>query len=356
MEHATINKGAAKAPTPSNKSLDYYKRTFLDEYLNRPGLTEIAINRPGEIFTEVNGVWTREENSIFTLDFCKRFSTVVAGFMKDEISDLKPILSGTIESGERIQCVYPKACQPGTVSITIRKPSTEQREHSQYIADGFYKYVMGHERKATPDQELEQVYRSGDIPRFIELAVKYGKTVLISGGTGSGKTTYMKSLIDFIPLETRLITIEDAEELKFFKHKNYVHLFYPSEAGNDPKAVVNAAKLLKACFRMKPDRILLAEIRGGEAWDFLKVVGSGHGGSMTSQHSGSVAEAIEGLVERCYQNTECVAIPYHVLKKKVLESIDVVVQVGRDGAVRYMSEIYFKNVDKHRFESELKAA
>lgn len=127
----------------------------------------------------------------------------------------------------------------------------------------------------------------------MELAVAAGKTIVFAGATGSGKTTYMKSLIDFIPLNTRLITIEDAEEIKFFIHKNYVHLFYPSESGSDSGSIITAAKLIKSCLRMKPDRILLAEIKGGDAWDFVKVAGSGH--RKHDVHS-------RGLGKRCHHS------------------------------------------------------
>ena len=114
-------------------------------------------------------------------------------------------------------------------------------------------------------------------------AVKNGKNIVICGETGSGKTTFMKTLIDFIPFTDRVITIENAKEIKFYEHKNYVQLFYPSEAKlGDP---VTSSTLLKSCLRMKPDRILLAEVRGGETYDFLNVISSGHNGSMTSCHA-----------------------------------------------------------------------
>lgn len=329
----------------SNISLDHYKKQVFEKYLNMDGLTEIAVNRPNEVWTEINGEWSCHQDNAVTLDFCTRFSHTLASFKKDEISEVKPMLSATLESGERVQVVFPPACEPKTVSITIRKPSTRQIPHSEYVENGFYRYVSTGEKKESVDEELKKLYQEKRMSEFIELAIKAGKTVVIAGGTGSGKTTYMKSLIDYIPTDIRLMTIEDTEEIKFFIHKNYVHLFYPSEAGNSTNAIITAGSLLKSCFRMKPDRILLAEVRGGEAWDFIKVVGSGHNGSMTSIHAGSVDEAIEGLVERCYQNTECHNLPYDVLRKKVLESIDIILQVSREGRTRYLSEIYYKGVD-----------
>lgn len=328
--------------TPGNVSLEYYKSTVFQHYLDINGITEVAVNRPGEVWTEINGEWKCHPDDKVTIDFCQRFSRTLASHVDDEVNDLKPLLSATLPSGERVQVVYPPACERDTVSITIRKPSTRQIKHHEYVGSDFYEYVMNGVKKTGVDEKLSQLFSDKNIPDFMELAVNAGKTLLIAGGTGSGKTTYMKSLIDFIPVDTRLVTIEDSQEIEFFIHKNYVHLFYPSESGNNKGAIITAATLVKSCYRMKPDRILLAEIRGGEAWDFLKVVGSGHTGSMTSIHAGSVAEAIEGLVERCYQNNECRNLPYEVLRKKVLESIDVIVHVNRDGHTRHMGDIYYR--------------
>lgn len=333
----------------SNKSLDFYKNQVFQSFLDIEGLTEIAVNRPGEIWTEINGDWTFHNNDSVTFDFCKRFSQTLASFRGDEIGDTKPLLSATLESGERVQVVFPPACERNTISITIRKPSTRQITHKEYVANGFYDYVQSGKKYRTYDDELLDLFRARNIAAFMELAVAAGKTIVFAGATGSGKTTYMKSLIDFIPLNTRLITIEDAEEIKFFIHKNYVHLFYPSESGSDSGSIITAAKLIKSCLRMKPDRILLAEIKGGDAWDFVKVAGSGHSGSMTSIHAASAKDAIIQMVTKCYQNRECQNLPFDVLRKIIMDSIDIVVHVGRDGVVRHMSDIYYKGAECENF-------
>jgi type IV secretion system protein VirB11 len=162
------------------------------------------------------------------------------------------------------------------VSITLRKPSFEQKTHQSWIDAGFYQRVAGQEKTESQDNALIRLYHSGDIPRFMEKAVEYGKTIFIVGETGSGKTTYMKTLLHYIPLHLRLVTIEDNPEIRFITTANYVHLFYPADAGDN--AIVTPGRLIRANYRMNPDRILLAEIRGREAWDALKIVGSGHEG------------------------------------------------------------------------------
>lgn len=333
------------APLINNKSLDFYKRQVFQPYLDIDGLTEIAVNRSGEVWTEINGEWSVHDDEKVTFDFCKRFSQTLASFRGDEVGDTKPLLSATLESGERVQVVFPPACERNTISITIRKPSTRQVTHKEYIERGFYDYVQSGKTYHSHDDTLLELFKQKKIAEFMEFAVKVGKNIVFAGETGSGKTTYMKSLIDFIPLSARLVTIEDAEEIEFFIHKNFVHLFYPSESGSDSGSIITAAKLIKSCLRMKPDRILLAEVKGGDAWDFIKVAGSGHRGSMTSIHAGSAKDAIIQMVTKCYQNMECQNLPFDVLNKIILDNIDIVVHVGRDGVVRHMSDIYFKGAD-----------
>ena len=167
-----------------------------------------------------------------------------------------------------------------------------------------------------------------------------GKNIVIAGATGSGKTTFMKSLIDFIPVDERLITIEDTEEIAFHSHKNFVQLFYPSEAKEgDP---VTSAILLKSCLRMKPDRILLAELRGGETYDYLNVLNSGHGGSITSLHSGSVRETFTRLALMILQNPQGQKLPFEIIKKNLDDVIDVVVHIQAHNGERNISDIYYK--------------
>ena len=152
----------------------------------------------------------------------------------------------------------------------------------------------------------------------------------------------MKSLIDFIPVSERLITIEDVEEIKFYEHKNFVQLFYPSEAKSGD--FLNSATLLKSCLRMKPDRILLAELRGGETYDFLNVLTSGHGGSITSCHAGSSADCFKRLGMMILQNSQGQNIPYEIIQKMLFDVVEVIVHLYAHAGKRHISEIYFKEM------------
>jgi type IV secretion system protein VirB11 len=329
-----------------NLSLNHFKNKLFGDFLALEGLTEIAVNRPDEVFTKINGQWQKHRHAI-SLAQCLQFSTALANYNKDHVEDIRPVLSATLESGERCQIVMPPACQRDTVSITIRKPSALQILHQSYIESGFYSRVMGCEEVAGQDTELLRHFNEKNIPLFIEKCVEYGKTLIFAGETGSGKTTYMKTLTGYIPLHLRIVTIEDNPEIHFPQHENFVHLFYPSEGGE--KAIVTPASLLRANFRMNPDRILLTEVRGAEAWDALKIIGSGHEGLITSLHAGTPTEAINGFVERCYQNPECQNLPYSVLLRKVLNSVDVIATIEVNGNLRRMGEIYFRPVHRQKF-------
>lgn len=336
-----------------NLSLDFMKNQLFGEFLARDGLTEIAINRPGEMHTKINGHW-QLHNSPVTLRQCHAFAKALASWNEDNIDDTSPILSATLESGERVQAIIPPACERNTVSITLRKPSFAQRSHQSYIDAGFYDRIAGKEQAESNDDQLSRLYLSGDIPHFIEKAVEYGKTIFIVGETGSGKTTYMKTLLHYIPLHLRLTTIEDNPEIRFYRHGNYVHLFYPADAGDN--AIVTPGKLIRANYRMNPDRILLAEIRGREAWDALKIVGSGHEGLITSLHAGSPEECIEGIVDRCYEHPDCKNIPFDVLLRKVLKSVDIIISVDIQGEIRHMGDIYFKPIHLNKMKEAFRYA
>ena len=323
----------------NNLSLDFMKQQLFGDFLPLAGLTDIAINRPGEIHTKITGQWQRHDSPV-TLRQCHAFAKALASWNEDNIDDSSPILCATLESGERVQTILPPACERNTVSITLRKPSFDQQTHQEWIDAGFYNRVRGRERAESQDGELCHLFNRGDIPCFLEKAVEYGKTIFIAGQTGSGKTTYMKTLLDYIPPHLRLTTIEDNPEIYFYHHANYVHLFYPADAGDD--AIVTPGRLIRANYRMNPDRILLAEIRGREAWDALKIIGSGHNGLITSLHAGSTQECIEGIIDRSYENPDCKNIPFAVLLSKVLNCVDIIVSLEVHGDIRRVSDIYFK--------------
>lgn len=319
--------------------------TPLSEWLEDDDVTEIAINEPNTVWIEKNSQWNQYDCTL-SFDNLLSLANAVAAFTSNNISITSPILSAVLPNGERAQFVIPPACSANTVSVTIRKPSQISRTLDDYQNDGYFDQIQkGQGGLAVKDQKLQALLQSNNIHDFLSQAVLFEKNIVIAGGTGSGKTTFMKALMEVIPTSQRLITIEDVPELFLPNHANSVHLFYPSEAvASDP---VTSAKLLKSCLRMKPDRILLAELRGGETFDFINVNASGHGGSITSCHAESAELAFERLAMMAMENPKGQALPYDVLKKLLHQTIDIVIHVTNDvhsseQLGRHITEIWFK--------------
>lgn len=323
-------------------SLQKYASSFFGKYLENPLINEICYNGDNKIwFQNANGEWEAEDTKL-DFDGAEAFSQASASYKEDQIDKARPILSCVLVGGERVQIVMPPATKREMISITIRKPSQKRFTINDHEKSGLFENIKDFDRKETSpkDTELLELYQTKNYKDFLAKAVSFGKNIVICGETGSGKTTFMKSLIDFIPTDERIITIEDVEEIKFYEHKNFVQLFYPSEAKSGD--FLNSATLLKSCLRMKPDRILLAELRGAETYDFINVLSSGHGGSLTSCHAGSSEDAFKRLSMMILQNPQGQCIPYEIINAMLRDLIDIIVHIYAHHGKRRISEIYFK--------------
>jgi type IV secretion system protein VirB11 len=178
----------------------------------------------------------------------------------------------------------------------------------------------------------------------MQLAVCCRKNIVVSGPTGSGKTTWTKALIREIPASERLITIEDAKELVLDGHPNHVRLFYSKD--DQGLARVSPKQLLECCLRMKPDRILLAELRSEEAFDYLRNVNSGHPGSITSVHATSAELAFEQLVLLIKQSPGGRELARQDIKSLLYLLVDVVIQFGVERHKRFIKEIWYEPARK----------
>lgn len=308
---------------------------------NSGAITEIAVNRSQEVWVEKSGEWICLE--IPQMDYRRCFAAGVAAakFSNNDFSETTPILSTVLPNKERAQFVMPPACEDNTISITIRKPSKGIIPLETYSNSGFFDRVLPVSNEISPaDKHLKELLAARKFEEFLLQAVKDEKNIIIAGATGSGKTTFMKALMQKIPTADRIITIEDVAELFLPNHKNHVHLFYPSDAKNP---VVTPATLLKSCLRMKPTRILLAELRGAETWDFIQVCASGHGGSITSLHAGNVNEVFERLKGMYMSNEKGMGIDDAVISKSLYMTIDVIVHMeNHHKHGRGITQIWFK--------------
>ncbi len=330
----------------------------IQPWLDDPDITEICVNRPNEVFCERKGKWERHEVVELTGRHLLSLATATAKFMSNDVSDIRPVLSAILPKGERIQIVQPPACEHETVSVTIRKPSYAVRLLEDYESQGFFSRIRPITNTLSADEkELQSLKENGRTMDFLRRAVQLKKVIVVAGETGSGKTTFMKGLMQAISSKERLITIEDVPELFLPNHPNHVHLFYPSEAKEEENAPVTAASLLKSCLRMKPDRILLAELRGGETFDFINVAASGHGGSITSCHAGSAELTFERLALMILQNRQGRMLPYEVIRKLLYLVVDVVLHIHNNAEEfngRYITEVWYDPLKKR--EASHKAA
>ncbi len=326
----------------SSEFLQYqYEVLGIAGFMESQDVTEICINRPGELYLETRSGWERVEVPTLTFERARQFCTAVVNESNtgQRITDADPMVSLTFPSGPRAQFVIPPACDGGKVSITIRLPSKHTRTLAQYQQDGFFDQILEQEAGLnTQDQELLALRHSRDYAEFFKRAVQYRKNIVVSGATGSGKTTFMKSLVNHIPADERLVTIEDAREL-FITQPNVVHLLYSK--GGQSSSNVSAKTCMEACLRMKPDRIILAELRGDEAFYFIRNCASGHPGSITSCHAGSPEQTWDQLALMVKASAEGSGLEFTVIKRLLQMTIDIVVHVKAHAGSRYITGIDF---------------
>jgi type IV secretion system protein VirB11 len=310
-------------------------------------VTELCINRPGEAYIETARGWQRESLEFADFDWCQRFAKLAANATQQRIDATSPLLSASLPGGERVQIVLPPATSAGCVAITIRRPSDQVWSIAELAARGIFQKTMRPAARIDDvDAELLRLLANEEFEAFMRLAVASRKNILVSGPTGSGKTTWTKALIREIPPDERLVTIEDAQELVLDRHPNHVRLFYSKD--DQGVARVSPKQLLESCLRMKPDRILLAELRAEEAFDYLRNVNSGHPGSITSIHAASAELAFEQLVLLVKQNPGGRELARRDIKNLLYLLIDVVIQFGVEHHERYIKEIWFDPEVKRR--------
>jgi type IV secretion system protein VirB11 len=313
----------------------------LNPLLKDPEVTEVCINSPGVAFLETRSGWERRELAFADYDWCRKLAKLVANATRQRIDETSPLLSGSLPGGERIQIVLPPATSCDKVAITIRRPSDEVWTVEELSKRGiFTRTRCATEALDETEEELLKLLAVKDYEAFMRLAVKARKNILVSGPTGSGKTTWTKALIREIPGDERLITIEDAEELILDRHPNHVRLFYSKD--DQGLSRVTPKQLLESCLRMKPDRILLAELRSEEAFDYLRNVNSGHPGSITSIHAASAELAFEQLVLLVKQSRAGAELPREDIKSLLYLLVDIVIQFAVVRHERFIREIWYQ--------------
>jgi pilus assembly protein CpaF len=275
---------------------------LLEEVSKKSGITEVIINRLDNIFVEKDGDMIRIDAK-FTEEEVEDFCKEIAAYNRKDFGPSNPILDGNLTDGSRVNLIhknYTSSCH----AITIRR---------------YQKNIK------TFDTTPGVFGLSDHWVEFLKFLVKARMNVVVSGGTGVGKTTFLNLLLQEVPQRERIITIEDTRELQF-NHPNVVRLEarhpYATERG------LSIRELLKNTLRMRPDRIIVGEVRGGEVFDLLQAMNTGHEGSMTSVHSNSPGECLMRL-ENLYLLSGH-DLPIRALRYQISSAIDFIIQIKRD--------------------------
>jgi len=277
-----------------------------------PDISEIMVNGPDRIFIEkaghlqsVPGVRLTHESLIVAVKN-------IARRLGDDISEAKPILDSRLPDGSRVAAVIPP-CSIHGVALTIRKFNSRKFKMKDLIAVGTVTAGLA--------QQLEEY-------------VAQRKNILICGGTSSGKTTLVNVLTEFIPNHERIVLIEDTAEIQIQKENV---LRFEARHDQNNLAAVTIRDLLKATLRHRPDRIILGEIRAGEAFDLLQLLNTGHSGTISTVHANSAAQGISRFTTCVLQSG--IEIPYIAIKTNIADSLNVIVQIERRPGIRFVSGV-----------------
>jgi type IV secretion system protein VirB11 len=318
----------------SHVYLHSYLGAFADT-LARPDVTDIYVNRPGEMWVETLGGET-ERHDAPRLDEATlaRLVRQIAAQSSQGISREHPILSATLPDGARVQVVAPPATR-GPLALAIRKHIVTAPSLGDYIASGaFANTDCSEAERDRSNEQLGALHKAGDLATLLATAVRTRRNILVAGGTSTGKTTFLNALLREVPLSERLILIEDTPELQV-DHPNRIGLLAARSVLGE--AAVTSEDLLNASLRMRPDRIILGELRGPEAFSFLRAVNTGHPGSMTTIHADSPARAVDQLALLVLQSGA--RLTYDNVVRYVETTIDVYVQLERTAGRRFVSRV-----------------
>lgn len=282
------------------------KLSILRPYLDDPEVTELVVNKPHEMFIARRGYGYMQRIAMpeLTLALLESLADVTAAFTSQETDRNRPLLSATMpidlsigindtqRGGYRVQVVRAPAVTEHTLALCIRKPSLLDLSLPDYQQQGAFNNVNLHHRGNYSEDRLLELYQAKEWAEFLRLAVSLQKNIMISAGTNTGKTTFANAILKIIPLEERIITIEDAREL-MPKQPNCLHLLY--SRGGQGESKVSATDLLEASLRLTGDRIIMGELRGAEAYSYLEMLNTGAGGSISTIHANSPSMMYERL-------------------------------------------------------------
>lgn len=279
------------------------KLDVLQQFLDNPSITEIMVNGESHIFIEEDGTIKETGTSLKSKEKLENLITQIVSKCNRRVNESSPIVDARLEDGSRVNVVMSPISVDGSV-ITIRK---------------FPK------KPITMDKLIQIGSISAEAADFLKTLVVAGYNIFISGGTGSGKTTFLNALSGFIPKEERIITIEDSAELQLLEVPNLVRLETRNQ-NTEGCTEITIRDLIKTSLRMRPDRIIVGEVRGEEAVDLLQCLNTGHDGSMSTGHSNSARDMISRLETMVLMGMD---LPIEAVRRQIASGIDIFVHLGR---------------------------
>jgi type IV secretion system protein VirB11 len=307
--------------------------------LERPDITDIFVNEPGEVWVEtIAGGLERHTAPNLDETTLWRLARQIASLSNQGVSREHPLLSATLPGGERVQIIAPPATR-GALALAVRKQVVADLRLADYEKAGAFADLRlnGTSDADVLDAQLSALLNEGRTMEFLQAAVRNRKNIIVSGGTSTGKTTFLNALLKEVPMEERLILIEDTPEIQM-DHPNGLGLL--AVRGELGEAQVTTNDLVQASLRMRPDRIILGELRGSEASSFLRAVNTGHPGSITTVHADSPRGAVDQLSLLVLQSG--LNMGRAEISEYVRGIVDVFVQLSRREGRRAISQITFR--------------
>ena len=279
---------------------------LLDSILADENVTEVMINGPDNIFVERSGRLTRVDKHFKDEQELRRVIDLIVGKAHREVSEANPIVDTRLEDGSRVNVVLSPIALSGS-TITIRKFSKQPMTMSKLLEYG----------SITPE-----------VANFLKKLVAARDNIFIAGGTGSGKTTFLNALSNYIPHDERIITIEDSAELQITQIPNIVRLeTRNATASSGESKKIDIQSLIRSSLRMRPDRIIVGEVRGAEALDMLQAMNTGHDGSLSTGHANSAEDMLSRLETMVLQGEA--ALPLKAIRQQISSAVDIMIHLSR---------------------------
>ncbi|MFA1676888.1 P-type DNA transfer ATPase VirB11 [Rhizobium mongolense] len=313
----------------------------IKRFLDDSSIVEISCQRSNEVWLERIGKLAMEREVVEGLDqdTIKHMATRAASLTKQNINAENPLLSATLVNGERVQFVLNPTSATGH-AFSIRKQFIRRFDLNDYEKAGAFRFtkVTGDDYIDDVDVELSKLLRAGQARAFLEMAAANHRSMLISGGTSTGKTTFLNTMLTAIPKNERFVLMQDTAELEP-QQDNVVSLLVSK--GGQGEARVTMTDLLATALRLRPERIFMGELRGDEAFDFLNAINTGHPGSMSTIHANSPHHAFNRLSTLVLNSN--VRMERADIISYIRSIIPIVVQLKKSDAAggRGVSEIYF---------------